>query len=440
MSLINQVLQDLDKRGAGANIDEASIRVVHARSERSAFRLIAAGAAGMLGLGAAAWFIWEAQQRAPAPPVAAALITPVPVALQAASQALAVAAQAASQPSAAIAQNTAAGQNAAARQSVVPLIASVSPDPVTATAAAQILTIKGGNFAKDATVTLRNSAGRAYPNRRIREQTPEQIVIKHKFGSLPATPGSAAWMVEVNNADGSSSAPYRFTVQALSPVNPAQAAASPAMHPATAAPTTVLPGGVHKRATQLSVQQQAENEFRRAYQLMRQGRSTEALAGYESALRLDPGHDMARQSMVSLLLEKKRNADAERVLQEGLKNNLQQSSFAMLLARLQVERNALPQALDTLQNSMPYAEKRADYQAFVAALLQRQNQHEEAVAHYQAALQLTPNNGVWLMGLGISMQSLKRDAEARAAYRRALETHSLNNELQEFVERRLKDL
>ena len=123
-----------------------------------------------------------------------------------------------------------------------------------------------------------------------------------------------------------------------------------------------------------------------------------------------------------------------------MQNNIKHSGFAMLLARLQVERGALPLALETLHKTLPYAERQADYQAFVAALLQRQNNHLEAINHYKTAVQLTPNSGVWQMGLGISLHALKRNEEARDAFRRALDTGSLSADLQAFVEQRLKEL
>jgi MSHA biogenesis protein MshN len=73
-------------------------------------------------------------------------------------------------------------------------------------------------------------------------------------------------------------------------------------------------------------------------------------------------------------------------------------------------------------------------------LLQRQSRHKDAVEYYQAALRLAPGSGVWLMGLGISLQALDRNADARDAFRRARASNSLSPELQAFVDQRLKQL
>jgi len=191
---------------------------------------------------------------------------------------------------------------------------------------------------------------------------------------------------------------------------------------------------------QVSPAQHAAAEFNKAVALMQQGRIADALAGYEAALRLDPGHDAARQAWVALLLEGQRGADAERVLQDGLGVKPGHTGFAMLLARLQVERGAVEQATATLEKTLPYADQQAGYQAFFAALLQRQNRHKEAISHYQIALQLAPDNGIWLMGYGISLQAVQRTADARVAFRRALDSKTLSPELQEFVQMKIKEL
>ena len=191
---------------------------------------------------------------------------------------------------------------------------------------------------------------------------------------------------------------------------------------------------------QVSPGQRADAEFRQAVAAMQQGHVADAIAGYRTVLRLDAGHDEARQALVALLLESRQGAEAERVLQERLNARPGHTGFAMLLARLQVEHGVLEPALATLEKSLPYADAQADYQAFFAALLQRRNRHKEAITHYQIALQLAPDNGVWLMGYGISLQAAQRNEDARGAFRRALESRTLTPELQAFVQQKLKEL
>jgi MSHA biogenesis protein MshN len=224
------------------------------------------------------------------------------------------------------------------------------------------------------------------------------------------------------------------------PAKPARRAPGPEIA-APARPESALPSaGEHRALKRVTPQQQAQDEFNQALGLIQQGRKTEALSHLEATLRLDPAHEQGRKAMAGLLLDDKRNADAERILKDGLDLDPRNTGFAKLLARLQVERGALPEALQTLEKALPYAAQQPDYHAFLAAVLQRLNRHEEAIAHYQTALRESPSAGVWLMGLGISLQALKRTSEAREAFQRAIESRSLSAELQEFVERRVREL
>ena len=189
---------------------------------------------------------------------------------------------------------------------------------------------------------------------------------------------------------------------------------------------------------QISRVQQADAEYRKALLLQQHGHAAEALAGYEAALKLNAQQDAARLAMAALLMENRRSADAERALQEGLTLKPTHIGFSMALARVQVERGKTDQALVTLQKNLPQADGMADYQAFYAALLQREGRHKEAADHYQIAVQIAPNSGVWLMGYAISLQAVQRIEDAKTAYQQALATKTLSPELTAFVQQKLK--
>ena len=197
---------------------------------------------------------------------------------------------------------------------------------------------------------------------------------------------------------------------------------------------------IDKRAQTLTAQQLAENEYRDAANLLELGRLADAQEGFRRALQLNPAHDGARQGLYGLLAAAKKYGEAEQVLQDGLKLNSNQLVFAMALSGLQYERGDIAGAVETLQKSAPAAHSSPDYLARLAALLQRQSRHPEAVERYQAALRLAPGSGVWLMGLGISLQAVGRNKDAQDIFRRAKASNTLNPELQAFVDLRLKQL
>ena len=201
-----------------------------------------------------------------------------------------------------------------------------------------------------------------------------------------------------------------------------------------------IPTNINKQMKELTAQQRAENEYRKSVALMQQGRVADAIAGLEQAIQIDPSHASARQTLVGLLIESKRQDEAIRKLQDGLNLDPSQAGMAMVLARLQVEKNDVHAGTEVLLRTLPYAVERADYQSFLAALLQREGRHKDAIEHYLVALRKSPQSGVWWMGLGISLQAENRGADAQEAFSRAKATNSLTPELQAFVEQKLKQL
>lgn len=189
---------------------------------------------------------------------------------------------------------------------------------------------------------------------------------------------------------------------------------------------------------QANPRQEAENEYRRALGLVQEGRVTAGISGLEQTLRIFPRHDAARQTLVGLLLESRRPEEAMQQLEQGLALDAGQTAMAMTLARLQVERNG--PALQTLQRSLPHALDNADYQSFIGALLQREQRHKESIEHYTAALRMNPKNGIWWMGLGISLQADQRLSDARVAFQRAKASGNLDGELPNFVDKKLQQL
>jgi MSHA biogenesis protein MshN len=218
----------------------------------------------------------------------------------------------------------------------------------------------------------------------------------------------------------------------------AQAKASAKTGAAADAPLAAAKGKRTTQGVQEAAPQRAEGEYRRALIALEDGRMTETVAALEQALRIDPGHEAARQTLVGLLIEAKRSDEAIRHLQAGLALDARQPALAMLLARLQIERGG--SGIDTLTRTLPYAGNNADYHAFLAGALQREQRHREAAEQYQAALRSAPANGVWWMGLGMSLQAEKRNAEALEAFQRARASGTLSAELLAFVERRLQQL
>jgi len=217
------------------------------------------------------------------------------------------------------------------------------------------------------------------------------------------------------------------------------AAKAVAAQPALAGDPAAAPGKIDRRSNSSS-RNRAESEFRRAVNLVNQGRIAEGMDGFRRALEIDPGHEAARQTLVALLLETKRVDEAAVSLREGLALNTGNTGFAMLLARIMVDGNDIPTALIVLQRHPAPPDRNPDFHAFAAALYQRLDRHKEAIEQYQTALGLAPSAGVWWLGLGISFQAAERRKDALEAFTRAKSAGNLAPDLLAFVEQRLRQL
>lgn len=203
----------------------------------------------------------------------------------------------------------------------------------------------------------------------------------------------------------------------------------------------IVPPGMNKTLpASSSPQQRADSEYRKALSLRQQGKSSEAIAGLEQALQFDPQLVAARHVLIGMLVESNRQDEALKRAQEGLDIDPAQAGLAMIASRLQLEKGWLKPAIETLERSLRYALDRADYQAYLAALLQRDGRHKDAVDHYLVAVRQQPQNGVWWMGMGISLQADNRLPEAREAFSRAKDSNALSADLLAFVDSKLKQL
>ncbi|MBA5606706.1 tetratricopeptide repeat protein [Duganella sp. FT3S] len=409
MSLINKMLQDLDARGGkpGAALGQQELRPVAMPRKRLLPVLLGVGAVAVVAMGAGSWYGWHYFTSHTVKPRPAPVMVVVP---QAPASVPAPAAAAAALPSA-----TNAGDGAASRAAVPPAAAGARD----AAAVAAARSPADGSAAGGTADRAEHAGG-----------DPAGPVLTDDMDSAPA-PHARKRKHDVREAKARAQADRGNEGLVSRHREQARLQAKPANREAGAASA----GGVSR---DLGPAQLAENRYRRALQDLQEGRNVEALVELQHAVELAPRHEAARQTLVTLLIENHRTDEAIVQLQQALALDARQPDMAMLLSRLQLESGG--PALDTLLRTLPYAGDNAEYQGFVAGVLQRAQRHGEAVEHYQAALKLAPQKGVWWMGLGISLQAGKRLPEARAAYTRARAASGMTPELQAFLDRKLEAL
>lgn len=402
MSLINQMLKDLDARHEGDTRGRLhrEVRALPQTKENRGLRL-AVIALVTLTSGAAAWWGFEhiaassaGRTLLSAEPLAAAPVQAVP-----AVPALPVEPPAAPVPALAPSAASATTEPPAAPAQTEPPVA-VLP------ATAEVLPLD--TVALDAASGLKLSA----------------LLDKPPGSELPAT--------KTAPPAKSSSAPAAAAKRELAPPAP-RGTPSPAPQG-----KPVVAGSVDKTPAARSVRERADGEYRRAVSLVNGGRVQEATDVLLDVLRQDGGHVASRQLLARLLIEQRRSDEAMAILAEGLASLPGQLSWAMTLARLQVDRGDLAAAARTLQQSLPFAAGSADYQGFAGHVQHRLGHHKDAIEFYQAAVRLAPSEGRWWLGLGLALEADHRSPEAREAFQRARASGTLNADLLTVVDQKLR--
>ena len=392
MSLINKMLQDLDARGTqGGDALPTAIRPVARAERRLALPVVLVSALSAVALAGGGYAAWRYYQQRPVPAVAAKAapkLAPAPV----------------RPPAAALA--------AVPAPVIAPVIAASAPAP--ASVYAPVVAA-----AKPVTA----------PPAMAPAAEPEPVPVAEVAHSAP--PKAAARNQAVKKPKVVSKKEAKELSRKKETAVRAAALKAAAVKAATAKPAV-------PKAGPSAAAPRAETEYRHALGAIAEGRIGDGIETLEQVLRIDPRHEGARQTLVGLLIEARRTDDAMRHLQAALALDLRQPSMAMLLARLQIERGG--NGIETLQRTLPSAAGKPDYHAFLAGAFERAQRYREAAEQYQAAVRGAPQNGVWLMGLGLALQGEGRNAEALDAYQRARATGNLSAELQGFVERKIAQL
>ena len=266
---------------------------------------------------------------------------------------------------------------------------------------------------------------------------------------VTAEVSTEATMVEsssTNSSSSSSSSPPSSNSPSNQIKQPAEARprqpAHGATHSTAATQKTESTSAVIKAPQPPRPDVQAEEAWRQALRWLEQGRNHEAKKWLENAVQLDPAHIGARQNLIALLLESGANTEnaarAETLLKEGMRLHANDPWYARSLAQWQLQQADYAQAASTLESSLNSLSDATNWSLY-ASTLTKLGKPSEATQAYQKALGLKPDQGHWWIGLAVTLEQAGDAANAAAAYQRALQTR-LNNDLREFALQKAREL
>ena len=226
------------------------------------------------------------------------------------------------------------------------------------------------------------------------------------------------------------------TSESVVPV--ATQASSQASSPASAQAQAT--GQMAIREVKLSPSQLAQKQLVLAADAEKQGQLVKVMDYYAKALKLDPSLHESRKQLAALHYGQGELAQAAEVLAQGRLLYPQEFEFALLLARVQHAMGETDSALASLAQ-IPDSHSLARQKWLAQTdLAQKHGQYPLVEQAYRKLLQQEPQQGKWWMGLAYALDSQQQFGPASQAYRTALSYSGLSTQATAFIEQRLQQL
>ncbi len=189
-----------------------------------------------------------------------------------------------------------------------------------------------------------------------------------------------------------------------------------------------------------SESERADAAFEAALQWARRGGRAQAIAEVRRALEWLPSHENARLLLLRLLAESGRFDEVDELLAQYLEEDPARADYLKLKARILAEQGAYGEAAALLQGLDLRMSQDPDSFALLAATQQQLGNHAEAIRLYRRVLDFDPGRGHWWLGLGVSLEAEGRRSEALSAYREALRAGGLAAAPNRYLEARVRAL
>ncbi len=198
---------------------------------------------------------------------------------------------------------------------------------------------------------------------------------------------------------------------------------------------------VAKTSKQTPVVARDKQAYRAGLEQSRSGQIAEAEASFIQALLINPEFLDARLQLVSLLQQQRKFVKAEEFLQQGLSLTPESPVLRKTYARQLLQEQRGRKAVDLLRSSpVPMMAHDLEYHALLAAALQRVGEYAPASAVYAQLIKLRPQEALWWLGMAVSLEQSGHREESRDAYQKALSLPGLRPDLQSYIQGRLQAL
>ncbi len=159
-----------------------------------------------------------------------------------------------------------------------------------------------------------------------------------------------------------------------------------------------------------------------AKRMLARGQVERAESRLRPLIRQRPELTEAHELLARALVQRGLPGQATEALEAGLAQAANPERLATLLGRLLIERGEIARARSILAEHAPPLADAPAHHLLLAAAQRQSGDHEAAAEHYRRLSEILPRRGAVWIGLGASLESLDRPAEAATAYNRALDS------------------
>jgi MSHA biogenesis protein MshN len=190
----------------------------------------------------------------------------------------------------------------------------------------------------------------------------------------------------------------------------------------------------------LTPAQQSDKLLLKAKNAEKIGQFAEAKDAYLQVLMLQPTHDEARKKLAALHYGQGEPTQALGLMNQGIALASNQWEWYLLKAKIQQAQGDAKGALTTLSLVPDESVWARDKWAAQGDIGQKIAEYPLAEVAYQALSELEPHKGLWWMGLGYAQDSQQNYQQAVQSYHSALTASGLSQSAQEYIRNRLVQL